>query len=68
MVWVEVEEADLTWVFIVGGAFAVVIAVIILVIWCNVRNQSKLSEEVRKERQKGIMPVWGIKRGRAPIL
>ena len=62
------EKADLTWVFIVGGAGVLLIGLIILYFCCNVRTQSKITEEVKKERAQGIMPVWGTKRRRAPIL
>ena len=64
---IEVDEANLTWVYIVGAVAGVLIILcIIFVIW-RVKTQSKITQDVKEERTKGIHKSWGD-RSRSSIL
>lgn len=53
------DEADLTWVYFVGIGAALLIIFCIAVIFWRVKNQNKISQNVKKERKRGIMKQWG---------
>ena len=63
----EVDEANLTWVYVVGGCVGLFIILCIVCIVWRVKNQSKITEEVHESRRSGLQKQWGV-RSRSSIL
>ena len=57
----EQEEANMMWVYIVGGFSALVIAVIIFLVVSKVRKQQSIQAIAKNEREGGLVKTWGIK-------
>ena len=52
------EEANLTYVYVIGVVGFLIITSIAMIVIYRVRKQRKLSIEVKTERERGIMPNW----------
>ena len=61
MVTIEEEEADLTWVFIIGAVAIIVLGIGLIILCKKMRKETKLADDVYEERKKGLTPSWGTK-------
>ena len=52
------EEANLTYVYVIGVVGFLIITTIAVIVIYRVRKQRKLTMEVKSERERGIMPNW----------
>lgn len=59
--FLEVEKADLTWVYVVGASSAVIIILVTAIICWRVKKQQKITDEVKEERKNGIHKQWGFR-------
>ena len=56
----EHKPADMTLIYIFGGVAALTVIIILICVARKVRKQKKLTEEVKTQRDNGIMQKWGI--------
>lgn len=50
------------WIFVLAPILLLVVIVTTVVIYRRFKGQRKLADEVKEERERGIMPQWGVKR------
>ena len=61
VILVENVEADLTWLYLLGGFFGFIIIAVILIICCCVKDAKDIEDEVMAERAAGITKSWGTR-------
>lgn len=54
------KPADFTWVYIGAGFAALLVALMCLVIFYLIKKQHIFKEKNKMEREKGIVPKWGL--------
>ena len=54
------KPADFTWVYIGAGFATLLVALMCLVIFYLIKKQHRFKEKNRMEREKGIVPKWGL--------
>ena len=57
----EEEEADLIWLYILGGFLGLILILILFLVCCRVKKEKDIEDEAMKEREEGIHKTWGVK-------